>query len=318
MKVKNKLNLNFLFKIKKHNFSHISKNQIIIEKSKLNQYRGIEFDLEQIISHDEKSNYLESFNKILDHSLETWDKEHIRSITVRIPSYLSHYISFFMDRDFYFHHTNENNLYLCKWLDKHSQDKIPRFAHHHVGVAACIMNKNLEILLIKEKFGPSYANQQTKKRLWKFVTGLIEEGESLVEACHREVKEEVYMDVNYHGCLVISESYPNYQKISDICFFNLCSVKEGRDLVDFKNVKYDPEELSEAKFFKIEEIQKLIEQNETTLLTISTMNKLIPMIDYKKSLEENLKIIEERGVIRKNEIDVSKRNFTSKYLNVYH
>jgi len=333
MKVKNNLLVSsFLYKFKKQNFTQILNTQIIIKNSKLNQYRGIEFDLEQIISDDEKSIYLESFPKILDHSLQTWDKDSIRSITVRIPSFLSHYISFFMDRGFYFHHTNQNNLYLCKWLDTNSQDKIPRFAHHHVGVAACIMNKNLEILLIKEKFGPSYANIQTKQRLWKFVTGLIEEGESVVEACLREVKEEVSLDVDYHGCLVISESYPNSHKISDICFFNLCSVKQNKNLinsvdsvdsvdstesVDLKNIKYDPEELSEAKFFTIEEIQKLINKNETTLLTNTTMTKLVPLIDFKKTLEENLKCIQERGVISKKEIDVSKRNFTSKYLNVY-
>jgi ADP-ribose pyrophosphatase YjhB (NUDIX family) len=303
-------------KFQKFNFSQVNlTKENIIEKSKINMYRGIELDLEQVIKKEDKSENIKDFEIIMQNSLTDWEKDNIRSITVRIPSYLSNYITFFMDRGFYFHHTNSNNLFLCKWLDKLTHNKIPRFAHHHVGVAACILNKNMELLLIKEKFGPSYTNQPVRNRFWKFVTGLIEEGESVVEACHREVKEEVSMEVDYHGCVIISESYPNYQKISDICFFNLCSVKGE---TDYENIKIDEDELSQAKFFKIEEVEKLMEDNQTTVLTVKTLKKLIPILNFKKSLEENLIDIKEKGLFTRTELDLSAKNFSTKYLNVYH
>jgi ADP-ribose pyrophosphatase YjhB (NUDIX family) len=287
----------------------ISKD-MILKNSNINIYNGVEFELEKVILNPlEKQT---DFKDILDFTLNEWDKISVRSITVKIPSNLTDYIKYFIQKEFYFHHTNEKDIYLCKWLDKSTNDMIPKFAHHHTGIGACIINQNLDFLLIKEKYRPTYTSKSHKKLLWKFVTGLIEEGESLVNATYREVKEEVSLEVDYHGCIIFSESYPNSHKISDICFFNLCTLKS------LCEPKINLNELSEARFFSIKEVEKLLSQNETTILTKKTMNKLIPMIDFKISLEENIRKIKSKGLFLNTEVDLKDLNYKINYLNVFH
>lgn len=301
-------------------FDSRSIGEIISTQSRLNTYQGIELNLEKLISPDEQRKlsidesqvYIQEFSKAVEVSMTEWDKQNVRSLTIAIPSYLSHLIPVFVKNGFYFHHTSEDELIVCKWLDKNVKNKMPRFAHHHVGVGACIINKNLEFLLIKEKYIPSHVANRV--RLWKFVTGLVEGGESVKEAVHREVKEEVNMDVDYHGCIIMSESYPNIQKISDLCFFNLCSVKGD---VDFNNISIDKDELEVAKFFSWKEIQNLVSTNQTTILTSKTFAKLIPLLNFNKDLPQNLENLRNnRRLLIIDEIPL--HNSRYKHLNIYH
>ncbi len=310
------LNSNKFNYIKNFSLKSFVTKDSLLQNCTINIYNGVELDLEKIMVNNNSRQNFENFPEILEHSLNRWNHNSVSSITVRIPSTLTEYLKIFLEKDFYFHHTRGNALYLCKWTDKKSRDKIPTFAHHHVGIGACILNQNIEFLLIREKFSPSYANANPRKHLWKFVTGLIEEGESVVQATQREVKEEVNMEVDYQGCLTFSESYPNNQQISDICFFNLCTIKN--ELPSYTNIEIDKEELSEAKFFKIDEVIKLLSEEETTLLTMSTLNKLIPLIDFKKSLPENINHIKSKGIFLSREVDLKNLNLKINYLNVFH
>jgi ADP-ribose pyrophosphatase YjhB (NUDIX family) len=300
--------------IKKHFIASTQKkfisSDVILKNSNINIYNGVEFELEKIIPliNSNETN----FNDILNYTMKEWNNISVRSITVKIPSNLTDYIKYFIDLDFYFHHTMDKDIFLCKWLDKSTNDMIPKFAHHHTGIGACIINQNLDFLLIKEKYRPNYTSKNHKKLLWKFVTGLIEDGESLVTATKREVKEEVNLEVDYHGCIIFSESYPNSHNLSDICFFNLCTLK------NLCEPKIDLNELSEANFFNIQEVEKLLSQNETTILTKQTLNKLIPMMDFKQSLEKNVEIIKSKGLFFHTQIDLKDLNYKINYLNVFH
>jgi len=263
----------------------------IIQNTTVNIYKGAIFNLSSVL--DENTN-IDSFEKTLDSTLLNWQNSNIKSITVTISHIYSDYISLFVKKGFYFHHCKDNNLVLCKWLDKTIPDKLPKYAHYNVGVGACIINKNSEFLLIKEKFSPF-----TKVALWKFVTGLIDDGESIIQATVREVKEEVGLNVKFIGCISVAERYPNSLKISDMCFFNVCILEDDSAIV------IDETEVVEAKYFKIDEIETMVKNDEIALLSKVTLEKIMQSIKNTNKISEfisNIKLLNEKEIIDANKI----------------
>lgn len=296
-----------------------NKNNLLLENAKLNIYRGVTVDLRcDMFNELDFNNLLNDFEDILESSLNSWKQSQIRSITVSVPEEQSKLIHYFVSKGFYFHHTSNKNLYLCKWLEDKEPNKLPKYAHHCIGVGACIINENKEILLVKEKYS-SYS----KKPLWKFVTGLVEEGETLENAVIREVKEEVNLDVKTEGIIIFSELFPNIQLCSDLCFFNLCTIKGDNNNKD-KDIQMDLQELIEAKFFDFRTIDQLIKEKETTVLTAFTFNKIKDKFNICNSLnkstsklEDDIKLLKLNNLILSKK-DTEKYNKNLKHINVYH
>jgi 8-oxo-dGTP diphosphatase len=71
-------------------------------------------------------------------------------------------------------------------------------AHPLVGVGALIHDGVGRVLLIKRRFEPN-------KGRWSLPGGLLETGETLVEAGRREVREELGVEINVEGLFQISE-----------------------------------------------------------------------------------------------------------------
>ena len=278
---------------------------IFLEKCKMNQYKGIEINLEDCNMEISSLSEMD-LNRIIQHSILEWNKIEVRSITITIPLNLTKFIKSFTDEKFYFHHTTEDTLTVCRWLDKTTPNKIPKYAHHHIGVGACIFNQKMEILLIREKY--SIINKKKNQPLWKLVTGLVEEGENLIEATYREAREEVNLEINYHGCVMISERFPDKFNLTDLCFFSLCSLKSKEE---FSEIEIDKSELTEAKFFNLKEIENILDEKMCTLATENTLNKILPWMDFNLTFDENLKKIEEsrKSLMVRNEYKDKKLKF---------
>jgi 8-oxo-dGTP diphosphatase len=71
-------------------------------------------------------------------------------------------------------------------------------AHPLVGVGALIHDGEGRVLLIKRKFEPN-------KGRWSLPGGLLETGETLVEAGRREVREELGVELDVEGLFQVSE-----------------------------------------------------------------------------------------------------------------
>eukprot|EP00551_Chaetoceros_affinis_P007905 CAMPEP_0203675224 /NCGR_PEP_ID=MMETSP0090-20130426/19585_1 /ASSEMBLY_ACC=CAM_ASM_001088 /TAXON_ID=426623 /ORGANISM="Chaetoceros affinis, Strain CCMP159" /LENGTH=310 /DNA_ID=CAMNT_0050541351 /DNA_START=342 /DNA_END=1274 /DNA_ORIENTATION=- len=95
-----------------------------------------------------------------------------------------------------FHHAQGQNAHLSLWLDDNTENKIPDYATHQVGVGALVINSRDEILCVREL--------RHNYRRWKIPGGLAEVGESLGEAAIREVKEETGIDCNLEDVRVLS------------------------------------------------------------------------------------------------------------------
>lgn len=109
---------------------------------------------------------------------------------------------------------------------------IPR---HRLAVATMVLNKNNQILLVK-----SYT------RGWEFPGGYVEEGESLMAAAIREVKEESGIDIEVTKLFGIDQNVEN-----STCIVIFEGKEIGGDLTCSN-------ENSGASFFSIDEAQKQI------------------------------------------------------------
>jgi len=74
----------------------------------------------------------------------------------------------------------------------------PRFPVPAIGVAGIVFNKHRQVLLIRR-------NQAPAKGLWSIPGGKLEAGESLSEACRREIKEETGLDTEIKNIVAVVE-----------------------------------------------------------------------------------------------------------------
>ncbi len=246
-------------------FSTINSNNFLLNSMKLNIYNGVVIDMNSpsIITQLKVE---ENYDQLVKSTLTELKAKGIQSVIITVPINISYFIHFLTSNDFYFHHSAKDKVVLCKWLNDKTENKIPNYGHYSVGIGAVIFNKNFEILLIKEKYNTS---------IWKFVTGLVEIGETIHIATLREAKEEVGLnDIEYLGNYYLREVYPLNQ-MNDICFFNLCYHKgENNEL------KIDPNELFQAQYIPLKECENLTKNNQTTIIT-----KLI-IDNFSKDLNE--------------------------------
>ena len=73
---------------------------------------------------------------------------------------------------------------MTKWMPKNSASSLPSFSTHYVGVGGLVLSKDKQKVLAIQEAKPIIEG------LWKLPGGLVETGESLQEACIREVYEE--------------------------------------------------------------------------------------------------------------------------------
>ncbi|KAG5516248.1 hypothetical protein RHGRI_037070 [Rhododendron griersonianum] len=96
-----------------------------------------------------------------------------------------------LQEGFYFHHAEPKYLMLVYWIPE-TPSTIPVNATHRVGIGGFVMNEKKEVLVVQEKSGILRGTG-----VWKFPTGVVEEGEDICDAAVREVKEETGIDTKF-------------------------------------------------------------------------------------------------------------------------
>ncbi|CAI0440269.1 unnamed protein product [Linum tenue] len=118
---------------------------------------------------------------------------------------------------FWYHHAEPTYLMLVSWLPG-GVHPLPPNASHRVSVGAFVMNENREVLVVQENSGVFRGTG-----IWKFPTGVVEEGEDLCTAVVREVKEETAIDAEFMEILAFRQSHKAYFEKSDLFF--LCMLR---------------------------------------------------------------------------------------------
>lgn len=109
-------------------------------------------------------------------------------------------------------------------------------------ISGCIIVKDDKILMVQESNPVCYGK-------WNFPAGIVDEGEKIQEAAHREVLEETGCRVKLKGVLpIVSVEAPSGETHVLIRFV--------ADLIS-DNSKFDENEILDVKWIEIEKIKKM-------------------------------------------------------------
>ena len=111
--------------------------------------------------------------------------------------------------------------------------------------SSCVVDKN-KILMVQE-------NKTEIKGLWNLPGGKIKIDEDIIQATKREIHEETGFNINIESILLI-QNYVTEKEILLIIYFNAT-------LSNVKQVKKKKNEISNVKWFTIEEIKNIPKNN---------------------------------------------------------
>ncbi|KDP35556.1 hypothetical protein JCGZ_08994 [Jatropha curcas] len=188
---------------------------------------------------------------MLKASIAQWRKQGKRGIWIKVPIEMANLIEVVVKEGFWYHHAEPKYLMLVSWIQE-STHTIPANASHRVGIGAFVMNQNREVLVVQEKNGIFQ-----KMGVWKFPTGVVDEGEDICEAAIREVKEETNIDTEFVEILAFRQSHKALFGKSDISF--LCLLQP----VSF-DIQKQELEIEAAQWMPLDEYfsQPFVQKNE--------------------------------------------------------
>jgi len=151
-------------------------------------------------------------------------------------------LPFLRKQGFTLHNAQSDKAVMYKWLKPDKPNRIPAWTPATISIIAAVVH-NGKVLVVNEK--------SKKKNGYKFVTGYVDEGETMEEAVIREVKEETGLDVVVKGLIGVRHlnrfKYGNH----DISFAFLATPK-----TDNVDTVPDMEEIEKVSWITIEEFKQ--------------------------------------------------------------
>ena len=153
---------------------------------------------------------------------------------------------------FGFHHATSDYLQLTRWLPTDVPSPLPRYAFTLIGVGGVVLNGEDKVLMVQERVSPSPRMQGS----WKLPGGLADPGEDFAQTVAREVREEVGVDAELEG--VVSMRHSHGRRFGQGDLYVLVRLRTVTD----DTIVLDREELADARWMSLSEIQAIIEQPE--------------------------------------------------------
>ena len=210
---------------------------------------------------------LDLFKQKLIYSLNIWRKEGKRGAWIKLPMKYAHYLPFCIENGYKVHHGNEGYIMVSQWLPTNESNMIPVYGSSYCGAHCYIVNKNKEIIVIKEHYG---------RKNWKIPGGAVDFGEYFSDACVREAKEETGLDCQFIGVFgvrhLLNFRFGNTCDVSFICILRPIDM----------NQKLNPIHKNEIKDIKWMNINDYL-NNEKHLFVgneIENINALLYSIDW--------------------------------------
>ncbi|XP_059449470.1 nudix hydrolase 2-like [Corylus avellana] len=174
-------------------------------------YGGVRVNMEH---HPMDSN---AFATLLKASISQWKQQEKRGVWIKLPIEQVNLVEVAVKEGFRYHHAEPDYLMLIYWIPE-TTDTLPANASHRVGIGAFVMNSQREVLVVMENGGRFKGTG-----VWKFPTGVVNEGEDIGTAAVREVKEETGIDAEFVEVLAFRESHKSFFSKSDLFF--VCMLK---------------------------------------------------------------------------------------------
>ncbi|XP_058112488.1 nudix hydrolase 2-like isoform X2 [Magnolia sinica] len=153
-----------------------------------------------------------TFLSSLRASLLQWKQQGKKGVWIKLPIELVNLVQPAVEEGFWYHHAEPNYLMLAYWIPD-TVHTLPINATHRVGIGAFVMNDKGEVLVVQENSGHFRGTD-----VWKFPTGVIDEGEDIAAGAVREVKEETGIDTEFVEILAFRQSHKAFFGKSDIFF----------------------------------------------------------------------------------------------------
>ncbi|XP_057537599.1 nudix hydrolase 2 [Amaranthus tricolor] len=153
------------------------------------------------------------FGVSLRSSLSYWTQLGKRGVWIKLAIKHANLIEAALKEGFRYHHAEPEYVMLTKWLPKDEPNSLPANASHRVSVGAFVINHKKEVLVVQEKNG-----MLRGKGVWKFPTGMINQGEDICAAAAREVKEETGVITDFLDLLGLRQHHKAFFLKSDLFF----------------------------------------------------------------------------------------------------
>lgn len=185
------------------------------------------------------SKYLPEFKREFELNLdklieEVGDGRNLIWIYINIEK--SDFIPVAVKRGFVFHTCEADYVLLVKRLKQNAI--VPTAANYTLGIGAVIINKNNELLVVKNRHLPIG---------YILPGGHIETSELLSEALQREIKEETGIKVEFENIVSLGHFYPHQFNKSNL--YIVCKAKPLSNHITIQ----DTQEIEDAKWIDVDE-----------------------------------------------------------------
>ncbi len=184
------------------------------------------------------------FRSALDETIRRWKQEGYQLAWIDIPVQRAALIPEAVKLGFDFHHTAGDVLTLT--LQLHEGAFVPPPASHYVGVGGMVVNDQDELLVVQER-----RLIQTRPGFYKLPGGLLDQGETIVQAAEREVWEETGIRTEFE-CLVGYFSHQMTWQFGKSALYHICRLKPLS-----LDITIDEQEIAEAKWMPVAEFMAL-------------------------------------------------------------
>jgi hypothetical protein len=107
-----------------------------------------------------------------------------KGVWLKLPVDRAEFVPLAVKEGFKYHHAEESYLMMTYWIPD-EPNMLPANASHQVGVGGFVINDQMEVLVVQEKYCGSSLDG-----VWKLPTGFILASEEIYTGASREVKEE--------------------------------------------------------------------------------------------------------------------------------
>jgi 8-oxo-dGTP pyrophosphatase MutT (NUDIX family) len=152
----------------------------------------------------------ETFQNLLDASLQHWKSDGSRLVWVDVPIQRAALIPVAVNAGFIFHHAGDDHVMLtCRLVE---DAFIPGHATHYIGAGGVVLNHRDELLVVCER------HRRTKQPYYKLPGGALQSGEHLVDGVIREVFEETGIQTRFESLVCFRHWHGYRYGKSDIYF----------------------------------------------------------------------------------------------------
>jgi ADP-ribose pyrophosphatase YjhB (NUDIX family) len=189
-----------------------------------------------------------AFRADLGASVDAWRADGTTAVWISCPALAADCIVAAAELGFGYHHAEGDQAMLNIWLSTATENKIPTYATHTVGVGGFVMNDDGEVLVVKEKASGDRAQ-------YKLPGGMADLGEDLAECASREVWEETGVKTEFDTLVAFRHRHNEGIGGRSNIYFVVRLKPTGST-----EITMDESELSECKWMPLDEYISIVRQ----------------------------------------------------------